>query len=134
MTQKRTSSPKRPAGKPPSGDIPEHWPRRVQCCLRFGVWEAGTREGGREDLSKRFDRDELLALGLAYARERYAALAQTQEEVLASARAARARAIETRKELPASRERSRAAFTEAMKARERMPNSERGQDREQKQP
>ena len=81
-------------------------------------------------MAKRFDPDELLALALAYTRERSVALVRTGEEILASARAARARAIETRKELPASRQRSRAAFTEAMKARERMRNSARAKERE----
>ena len=83
-------------------------------------------------MSKRFDPDELLALGLAHRRERYVALVGTREEMLASARAARARAIETREELRAPRERSRAAFTEALKARERM-QSARAKEREQTQ-
>lgn len=62
-------------------------------------------------MSKRFDPDELLALGLAYAPERYFGLVRTRDAILASARTARARAIETRSELSASRERSRAPLS-----------------------
>ena len=88
----------------------------------------------RPDLSKPFDRDELLALGLAYARRRYVALARTGDEILASARAARARAIETRKELLASRERSRATFAEAIKSRERFASAKREKEGREQQP
>lgn len=100
------------------------------------VWSQGSGQatGEAEDLSKRLDPDELLALGLAYARERHMGLVRTRDEILASARAARARAIETRKGLGASRERSRAAFTKAMKARERMQHSIRAKETEEKPP
>lgn len=91
------------------------------------VWSPGSGHspGEREDLSKRFDPDELLALGLAYAPERYFGLVRTRDAILASARTARARAIETRSELRASRERSRAA---SALAQESFPNADPDED------
>jgi hypothetical protein len=73
---------------------------------------------------QRFDRDQLLALGLAQVRKLPSAAGQTGAEIVASARAARARAVETRKRLSESRERSRAAFAIAMKSRQRLESAQ----------
>lgn len=67
-----------------------------------------------------FDPDQLLSLALAHVRRGWLSAVRALEEILTSARTARARAVQTREQSHASRGRSRAAFAEAMKSRERL--------------
>lgn len=85
-------------------------------------------------MSSRFDPDQLLSLALSNVRRRCLAVVRAPEEILASARAARARAVQTRTESHASRGRSRATFAEAIKSRERLQDSQREHERREQEP
>lgn len=64
-----------------------------------------------------YDPDQLLALALTRVPPRHLSPVHTHEEILATARRARARAAQTRRELQATRENVAAALVETLRVR-----------------